>query len=213
MIRRAVIALAGLVILAVIATTGAGVAGLFDVARTGVTPALLADLAVSPEDTGAHYDRDQWGRWAYHGDGCDTREVVMRERGRDVETGKGCIPVAGTWVSPYTGDTLTDPYSIEVDHLVAVAEANRSGTREWSSERRYRFANDPVNLRPVEATINRQKSDQGPESWLPEHDRCGYARAWVEVKAKYGMTVDRAERDALAAVLSRCDTSGGDRSP
>lgn len=170
--------------------------------RNPVSPELSA-LVVAPEDTGHHYDRDQWGGWLHHGNGCDTRELILHERGSDVLRGKGCRALAGRWVSPYTGATLTDPGSIDIDHLVPLGEANRSGVRDWTPEDRAAFANDPTNLHPVESRVNRQKGDQDPARWLPDR-RCGYARQWVEVKATYGLSVDDAERAVLARVLRSC---------
>lgn len=214
MIRALIVAALLAVIAAVTGLTGGAVVGLVDQALGGPDPAELADLTIAPEDTGHHYNRDQWGSWTYHGEGCDTRELVLRQRGTDVLRGKGCRSLAGRWVSRYTGATLTDSASIDIDHLVPLAEANRSGVRGWDDARRVRFANDRANLHPVEAAINRQKSDQGPAEWLPDRDRCGYVRQWIAVKVEYGLTADPAEHAALASVLARCDrptATAGDR--
>jgi hypothetical protein len=34
--------------------------------------------------------------------------------------------------------------------------------------------------------------------------QCTYARAWVQVKHYYGLTVDSAEKSALSSILSGC---------
>ncbi|PXY23890.1 hypothetical protein BAY59_29225 [Prauserella coralliicola] len=166
-----------------------------------------AGLTVAPEDTGAHYDRDDWPHWSYHGRGCNTRELVLQQQGSGVEVGKGCKPVAGTWTSRYDGATVTDPETLDVDHVVPLAEAARSGARTWSEAERERYANDPAVLVVVTARSNRAKGDQDPAEWLPDRDRCGYVRQWTETKRRYALTADPAEAEAIRAVLSRC---GGD---
>lgn len=164
----------------------------------------LDSLTVAPEDTGYPYDRDDWPHWSSHGQGCNTREIALRSQGRDVVTDERCRAVAGSWHSPYDGVVMTDAGDADLDHLVPLAEAARSGVRDWTEDEREAFANDLDQLVVVTARSNRQKGDQDPASWLPEEDRCGYAARWVEVKAKYALTVDQDERDALRAVLRHC---------
>ncbi|PXY19401.1 HNH endonuclease family protein [Prauserella muralis] len=164
----------------------------------------LATLPVRQEDTGNAYDRDDWPHWSSHGDGCNTREIALRQQGENVRTDAECRAVSGTWLSDYDGVPLHDASEADLDHLVPLAEAARSGSRGWSEARRERFANDLRQLVVVTARSNRQKGDQDPASWLPERDRCTYAARWVEVKASYGLSVDPDEHAALTAVLSRC---------
>ncbi|WP_240519185.1 HNH endonuclease family protein [Amycolatopsis antarctica] len=176
-------------------------------------PADLAALPIATEDTGAHYDRDDWPHWSQVADGCDTRETVLRAEGREVTTGGSCAITGGEWTSVYDGQTITSARSLDVDHIVPLAEVQRSGRvengrrvgpRQWSREDRRRYANDPEVLVAVSAKSNRSKGDQDPAKWLPDLDRCGYARDWVRVKAKYALSADQAEHDALASVLAVC---------
>ncbi|MFC4001222.1 HNH endonuclease family protein [Prauserella oleivorans] len=161
-------------------------------------------LTVAPEDTGYPYDRDDWPHWSSHGDGCNTREIALQRQGSDVVTDEKCRAVSGSWRSSYDGVVMADAGDADLDHLVPLAEAARSGVRGWTEEQREAFANDLDQLVVVTARSNRQKGDQDPASWLPDEDRCGYAARWVAVKAKYSLTVDQDERDALRAVLSHC---------
>jgi hypothetical protein len=165
----------------------------------------LATLTVAQEDTGNPYDRGDWPHWASQGDGCDTREEALKTQGRSVRTDVECKAMSGSWTSPYDGVTITDPGQTDLDHVVPLAEANRSGTRDWTREQRKTFANDLDQLIVVSARSNRQKGDQDPAKWLPEASySCDYAVRWVFVKAKYTLTVDRAEHDTLLSLLSRC---------
>lgn len=197
-------------------------------AANGYQAALdeLAELRVAPEDTGAHYRRDDWQHWIpqpQFGKGCDTREMVLREQGEHATpAGVGsvtadpntCAPRAGdgnSWVSPYDGIVVTDPRELDVDHLVPLEEMARSGTRNWTRDQRKQYANDPAVLIAVTAHTNRQKGSQDPAHWLPREAgfQCEYDRRWVEVKHAYSrftgpLTVDRAEHDALVRKLRLC---------
>lgn len=168
----------------------------------------LAHLEVRPEDTGHLYEREDWPHWPYVGDGCDTRDIVLREQGSDLVAGKGCEIPSGRWVSAYDGQVVTDPSELDIDHIVPLAEANRSGVRDWTETDRERFANDTAHLVAVTASSNREKADQDPAEWLPERDRCGYVIRWIATKHAYGLTVDTEEHRALSSVLGTC---GGGR--
>ncbi|MEU3274299.1 HNH endonuclease family protein [Saccharomonospora sp. NPDC006951] len=165
---------------------------------------LLEQLHVAEEDTGYRYDRDDWPHWASQGQGCNTREVALREQGQNVRVDDECRAVEGTWRSDYDGVVVQNASDADLDHLVPLAEAARSGARGWTREQRRDFANDLDQLIVVTATSNRQKGDQDPASWLPERGRCGYVTRWIQVKTSYRLSVDPDEYQSLAAVLSRC---------
>jgi Protein of unknown function (DUF1524) len=179
----------------------------------------LDQLLVRAEDTGAHYRRADWGDWASHGRGCDTREVVLLEQGVGVVAGKDCRPSCPTltprtpcWVSPYDGARLQDPAGVQVDHLVPVKEAVRSGARGWDRALRQRFYNDPINLFAVSAHANTSKGDRDPGRWRPSNrdSWCVYATGYIAVKRGYGLSVDQRERDALLQMVGTCrEVSGG----
>ena len=42
---------------------------------------------------------------------------------------------------------------IDIDHVVPLAWSWDRGARQWSDDKREKFANDPVNLLPVEASF------------------------------------------------------------
>jgi hypothetical protein len=173
----------------------------------------LAALQIAPEDTGAHYDRDDWmPQWARSGE-CTTRETVLRAQGQGVVVNDRCAPTAGTWYSTYDGVTVTDPVKLDIDHIVPLAEAARSGPivdgrrqrpGDWPEEQRRAYANDVEGLVAVTSSSNRSKSDDDPARWLPDQDRCGYVASWLRVKRKYNLSVDQAEHDAIAAVANTC---------
>lgn len=161
--------------------------------------ALLGQLVVAPEHLGG-YDRDRFEHWIdADRDGCNTRcEVLEAER----------RPSVG-WVSTYDGFVTTDPRDLEIDHVVALAEAWRSGAHAWDDARREAFANDldePAALVAVSSASNQSKADKDPAEWRPplRGAWCGWARGWATVKVRWGLTVDQRELAALRQVLADC---------
>ncbi|KOX12920.1 hypothetical protein ADK67_46145 [Saccharothrix sp. NRRL B-16348] len=178
-------------------------------AAPGDDPAAqLAALPVAPEGKMTGYSRDRFPHWSGQGDGCDTREVVLQRQGADVQVGDSCKVTSGTWTSVYDGKVVKDAGELDIDHTVALAEAWRSGADKWTDEQREKFANDlgGLQLIAVTASSNRSKGDQDAAKWKPPVEAywCTYARAVVSVKTLYSLTVDEAERDALAAMLKTC---------
>lgn len=173
---------------------------------------LLARVEVQPESSSTGYDRGHFGGWRDDdGDGCDTRsEVLQAESAAPVELSPaGCRVLAGQWLSIYDGYSTPHPDELEVDHLVSLSEAWRSGASAWSPERRAAFANDlghPGALVAVTAAMNRSKGDRDPAAWQPPNRAawCVYAADWVTVKARWQLTMDRAEATAVRNMLNGC---------
>jgi hypothetical protein len=115
----------------------------------------------------------------------------------------------GSWTSPYDGVVTASPADIEIDHLVPLAEAHRSGGWQWDAGRRRQFANDSMELVAASSASNQSKSDDRPDEWRPARTQswCAYADRWVTVKATYGLTVTTGERDALGQMLETCTTT------
>jgi hypothetical protein len=165
----------------------------------------LRGLKVAKAGSMAGYDRKKsFPHWRDPDrNGCDAREDALIKAGKNVKTGKGCKIISGRWVDPYGGYTTTNARSLDVDHIVPLANAWRSGANSWSKEKSERFANDQINLLPVEARLNRQKGDKGPEAWLPPRRayRSTYAVRWITIKHEYGLTITAAEKKTLERLL------------
>ena len=153
------------------------------------------------------YSRDRFPHWREAGANCDVRDKVLARDGTGVRT-RGCNVVSGRWVSSYDGRSHTDPSDMDIDHLVPLADAWRSGADEWDDERRADFANDLTRpaLRPVTSSVNRSKGDQDPSQWKPDErgEWCDYARDWIAVKHYWRLTVTTAEKSALTEMLETC---------
>jgi hypothetical protein len=178
---------------------------------------LVADADVGHGEPGEPYDRKLWKHWIDADHDCqDARvEVLIAESYGEVEfeDARGCEPASGEWQCPYTGKLLRESHLLDVDHLVPLANAHRSGGGAWSAERRMDYANDlsqPYHLIAVDYAANRSKGDKGPEAWLPpsEEFRCTYVREWVAVKARWGLGMSDAETTAIAEATRVCNDGG-----
>ncbi|MCW2622267.1 MAG: lipoprotein, partial [Frankiales bacterium] len=96
--------------------------------------------------------------------------------------------------------------NVQIDHVVSLADAWRSGASAWSYAKRLALANDPLELLAVGSAVNQAKSDGTAAVWLPATSpgRCRLARTQVAVKQKYGLTVTPPERAALTGILRGC---------
>ncbi|QXJ26055.1 HNH endonuclease [Actinomadura graeca] len=168
----------------------------------------LAALTVAAEGPSTGYSRDKFPHWITQSGACNTREVVLKRDGTDVQTDSACAAVSGTWRSPYDGATWTQASDIDIDHMVPLAEAWRSGAASWTTARRQAFANDlgSSQLWAVTDNVNQAKGDKDPAEWTPPLSsfRCMYARSWIDVKYRYALTVDQAEKTALTGLLGSC---------
>jgi hypothetical protein len=176
-------------------------------APPGPTAAGTVDqLIVAPETSGDDYDRELFLHWVdTDGDGCDTRcEVLEVERRPDLPGLPG-----GGWLSIYDGYSTPDAGELDIDHVVALAEAWRSGANTWDAAQREVFANDlgdPGALIAVTASSNLSKRDRDPASWQPPNQGawCEFAGAWVTTKVRWALTADPAEVGALRNMLVGC---------
>ena len=88
----------------------------------------------------------------------------------------------------------------DIEHIVALAEAHDSRIADG---RRRDIAADLDNLTIADPTVNRsQKSDRDAAGWMPDRHGRWFAERVIAVKLEYGLSVDRAERDALDALLA-----------
>jgi hypothetical protein len=168
----------------------------------------LGELTVAAESHHSTYDRDLFPHWITITGSCNTREQVLKRDGSGVVVGSNCAPTSGSWYSPYDGATWTAASDVDIDHMVPLAEAWSSGAWAWTTPQRQTYANDlgGPELWAVTDNVNQSKSDQDPATWQPPLSsfRCTYARAWIQAKWYYDLTVDSAEKSALTTMLATC---------
>lgn len=177
---------------------------------------VLEQLAVKGRAPKTGYRRDEfYSDWPKIS-GCSLRQIIIKREVGDsaVLADDNCTVIKGTFVEPYTGQTLefTEKSEftkgIQIDHIVALSDAWQKGAQQLSKDERYNLATDPLNLVAVDASANQQKSDGDAATWLPANKsfRCQYVARQVSVKYKYGLWVTQAEHDAIAKILTACPT-------
>jgi len=182
----------------------ASTAALVPTARISISAALSRLKVQSEYQSG--YSRDKFGsRWTdADGDGLDTRAEVLIAESKVRVFISGGIVRTGKWISLYDNRTWKNASSLDIDHVVALSEAWKSGAYRWSASRRLAFANDlgvSWSLRAVTNYVNRSKGDRDPDSWLPPYRAatCTYLVGWVAVKLRWGLSVDADEKSAISA--------------
>ena len=153
-----------------------------------------------------------------------TRDLVLERDVNDATfTSRGNVK-SGTLLEPYTGKTIhfqrgtsnkTEGGSasnrdggIQIDHVVAYAEAYRSGLDKLDFQQRDAYYNDPDVLLASQAEANNVKKDGTIAEWEPSNQtfQCDYASLQIGIKAKYGLIVAKTEHDEMAEVLKTCPT-------
>ncbi|XVV08321.1 HNH endonuclease family protein [Actinoplanes sp. CA-131856] len=165
----------------------------------------LNALTVATQGSTSGYSRDLFPHWITISGACNTRETVLKRDGSNVVTSSACAATSGSWYSPYDGATWTAASDVDIDHVVPLAEAWRSGASSWTTAKRQSFANDLSRPQLIAVTdnVNQSKGDQDPSTWLPSRTayRCTYARMWIGVKYYWDLTLQQAEKTALQNTL------------
>lgn len=170
--------------------------------------AELNALTVASEGSMSGYSRDLFPHWITISGTCNTRETVLKRDGSGVVVDGSCYPISGSWFSPYDGNTWYSPSNIDIDHVVPLAEAWRSGASSWSTSSRQAFANDLTRPQLIAVTdyVNQAKGDQDPSTWQPPRTsyRCTYSKMWIQVKYSWGLRLQSSEKSALQSMLNTC---------
>ena len=178
----------------------------------------LDRLEVRAEHSGG-YARSKFGDWIdADGDGLDTRAEVLIDESKTRVTISSRTVRTGRWVSLYDNLTWTDASDVDIDHVVALNEAWKSGAYLWSSSRRIAYANDlgvSWALRAVTDNVNMSKGDRDPSSWLPPYRAaiCTYLAGWVAVKLRWKLSVDAAEKSSIASSWRSAGCASRSRPP
>ncbi|MGC4893825.1 HNH endonuclease family protein [Micromonospora sp. DT31] len=168
----------------------------------------LNTLTVAAQGSMAGYSRDLFPHWITITGACNTREQVLKRDGTSVVVDSSCAATSGRWYSPYDGATWYAASDVDIDHVVPLAEAWRSGANSWTTSRRQSFANDLTRPQLIAVTdnVNQAKGDQDPSTWQPPLTsyRCTYSKMWITVKYNWGLTLQSTEKSALQSMLNAC---------
>lgn len=170
--------------------------------------AELNSLTVRSQESMTGYSRDKFPHWIGQGDNCNTREVVLERDADYASIGADCYPDSGRWYSYYDGAVWYQASDVDIDHIVPLAEAWRSGARNWTTSKRQNFANDlnGPQLIAVTDNVNQAKGDQDPSAWQPPRSgaRCAYSKWWIHTKYRWGLHLQSSEKSALQNMLNTC---------
>jgi len=183
--------------------------------QTVSTPAgeALAMLDIKGRAPKTGYERELFSNGWQPVDTCDMRNIILaRDLVEVTFEAPTCKVASGTLNDPYTGKTILfvrgpdTSDDVQIDHVVALSDAWQKGAQQLTSQQRYAFANDPIELLAVEGNANQNKSDGDAATWLPPNKayRCAYVARQIAVKKKYALWVTRSEYDAMARVLATC---------
>ena len=192
--------------------------------EASVARAELESLPVKPWFEG-EYQRGEFGSpWtdtadgvAFAGNGCKTRDdILRRDMSNLVVSADDCVVNSGRLWNPYgtSGNAENDwiefqrgsGVAVDIDHVVALKNAWRTGAYLLDRKDRVALANDPINLVAVRGSDNRAKGDRDVSEWVPANREihCGYAASQIQVKAKYHLWVTPSEKDVLGKMLDTC---------
>ncbi|MFY1623850.1 HNH endonuclease family protein [Micromonospora sp. WMMD723] len=206
--RAAAVVLASTVLVAIDA--GVAVATPPGIPSKATAQSQLNGLTVASEGSTSGYSRDLFPHWVTISGTCNTRETVLKRDGTSVVTDSSCAATSGSWYSPYDGATWAAASDLDIDHVVPLAEAWRSGASGWTTSQRQSFANDLTRPQLIAVTdnVNQSKGDQDPSTWQPPLSsyRCTYSKMWITVKSSWGLTLQSSEKSALQTMLNTCSS-------
>ncbi len=113
--------------------------------------------------------------------------------------------LGGLIYGPYSGTCFHSRHEVDIEHVISLSEAHDSGLCAMGPDAKKQFASDLLNLTLASPKINRyQKSSKDLSEWLPAMNACWYAERTLQVRRKYGLTIDYNEADAIERKLSTC---------
>jgi hypothetical protein len=167
------------------------------------------------------YERDYFKHWStLPGFNCNTRYESLRrdsqvpltflEKENTKKSNPTCPQIlSGQWYDLYTGDIISDPKVIDIDHFVPLQHAYMSGGWSWPQWKKEDYANslkDPMHLVSVSASQNRKKGAKDPSKYIPplESYHCDYVEQWLHIKWRWNMKVFKDEETFIRNLSQKC---------
>ena len=158
------------------------------------------------------YSREAFGKrgWMDEDSDCQNTRHEMLEalstRPVQYKDKNGCKVERGRWISSFTNRVHFDARQLDIDHIVPLAWSWSRGANKWTNDKRERFANDPRNLWPVEAKLNRQKGAKGLDQWLPPENRCQYIARFERIRKLYDLSLYPNEIEKYRSLVKTCQS-------
>ena len=149
-------------------------------------------LIVAPEQScgSAEARQDQYPPLSNLGSGGEIRDGVLATQGR---------------YSPYTGEYFSSRFIGRIDSIIDFYEAIDSGLCDAPQQLLFMFLRDSSNFTLASSSTDDEKGDKDAAEWLPEFNQCWFVSKVIKVRQRYGLTIDRAEADAIDNVIMNCD--------
>ena len=168
-------------------------------------------VCLEEENTSVEYDRSNdyptWQDW--DGDCQNNRHEVLESEHIDddsnhplVFSSDGCFVNSGKWFDPYDNLYYFSSSEVQIDHVVALFEAHKSGAWSFPASRKLKFANniffDDL-LIAVGGPSNASKGSSDPSDWMPDNSSyyCEYLDKWLNIKSEFRLGIDSDEKDAI----------------
>lgn len=169
-----------------------------------------------PLPSDAYNRQRHFGGWIrYRNDNTclDTRGLVLqRDSTKPIQTNSSCRVVAGEWNDEYTGNEFSSAGDMQIDHVVPLKHAYRTGAFEWDSNKRCLYANymgSRFHLLSVNGSENMRKGDRGPTQYIPPNQKftCGYLKIWLQVKYFWNLRITPTEKTSIESIVQsqHCD--------
>ena len=184
------------------------IAGLRELGYTVTAPATVTTPPAStPTTTGASTPGPQWrGLTIAPENRCTPYDSRSYSYPQSVEP--QIQAQLGGIYGPYTGTWFDSRRDTDIEHIIARSEAHDSGLCAADAQTKTAFARDLLNLTLASPAVNRhQKVAKDVAEWLPALNTCWYVDRTIQVRQKYGLTIDQAEADAADAVLAMCEST------
>lgn len=154
------------------------------------------------------YNREAFGGWRDFDRDCQNQRQELLIKASIIpvkfKDKKQCIVLEGKWVSPYTGNVIYSANQIDIDHVLPIALSWEYGSKYWSRPKRVKFYNDPINILPVEKSLNRQKGSKDISEWLPPQNKCNYINRFVTVLEIYELHPPEYKMIQFRNMLKNC---------
>ena len=111
----------------------------------------------------------------------------------------------GKIYGPYTGQCFATAWETDIEHIVPLSEAHDSGLCSASAATKARFARDVLNLTLASPQVNRyEKGAKDAAEWQPRRNACWFVNRTLEVRRKYGLSIDRREAVEIESTFAGC---------
>jgi len=129
------------------------------------------------------------------------------------EAGSSGFAYTGTgfWVDIFNETSFDHIEQGRAIYAVSLTNVWKSGAYAWPDSWKQAFvgemfkSTDPWSILVVSNLTAIQRGEAGPDRWMPEFQKCLYAKIDVAIRSRWKLSVSDSERKALASALNLCE--------